>query len=69
MSIFTMLGRLGPGSNTVLSGVANLISKKLLARIRVYLWIDLAEWLELLAAKAQVATVLGSIPVSSDTKC
>ncbi len=28
---------------------------------------DLAEWLELLTANAIVATVLGSIPASSDT--
>ncbi len=28
---------------------------------------DLAEWLELLTANAEVATVLGSIPASSDT--
>ncbi len=28
---------------------------------------DLAEWLERVAAKAEVAAVLGSIPASSDT--
>ncbi len=30
-------------------------------------WWYLAEWLERLAANAEVATVLGSIPASSDT--
>jgi hypothetical protein len=28
---------------------------------------EIAEWLELLTADAEVATVLGSIPASSDT--
>ncbi len=32
----------------------------------ITLW-DLVEWLERLTANAQVATVLGSIPASSDT--
>jgi hypothetical protein len=33
----------------------------------VLLWRDLAEWLERLAVNAKVATVLGSIPASTDT--
>jgi hypothetical protein len=30
-------------------------------------WLDLAEWLERFTANSKVATVLGSIPASSDT--
>ncbi len=33
----------------------------------VELWMILAEWLERLTANAEVATVQGSIPASSDT--
>jgi hypothetical protein len=33
----------------------------------VELWMRLAEWLERLTANAEVATVQGSIPASSDT--
>ncbi len=30
-------------------------------------WMNLAEWLERLTVMAKVATILGSIPASSDT--
>jgi hypothetical protein len=35
--------------------------------MRNFGWWDLAEWLDRLTANAEVATVLGSMPASSDT--